>query len=41
MPGRGLPQRLQPSPMHLQWRDFGAGGCVRLDRFQLIDFDFV
>jgi hypothetical protein len=41
MPGAALPQRLRPSRMHLQLRDFGAGSSVRLDRFQLIDFDFV
>ena len=41
MPGAVLPQRLRPSPMHLQLRDFGAGGPIELDRFQLIDFDFV
>ncbi len=41
MPGASLPERLRPSPMHLQLRDFAAGEPAKLDRFQLIDFDFV
>jgi hypothetical protein len=41
MPGLELPQRLRPSQMHLQLRDFQAGPAIKLDRFQLIDFDFV
>ena len=41
MPGIELPQRLRPSPMHLQLRDFQAGPPIKIDRFQLIDFDFV
>lgn len=41
MPGAELPQRLRPSLMHLQLRDFGEGEPIKLDRFQLIDFDFV
>lgn len=41
MPGIRLPDRLRPSPMLLQLRDFRPQeGGVRLDRFQLIDFDF-
>jgi hypothetical protein len=41
MPGFVLPHRLRPSPMLLQLRDFEAGEPFKLDRFQLIDFDFV
>jgi hypothetical protein len=41
MPGTELPQRLRPSPMLLQLRDFQAGEAFELNRFQLIDFDFV
>lgn len=40
MPGVELPQRLRPSPMLLQLRDFQVGPSIKLDRFQLIDFDF-
>jgi hypothetical protein len=41
MPGTALPDRLRPSPMHLQLRDFQPGEPFELNRFQLIDFDFV
>jgi hypothetical protein len=41
MPGVALPDRLRPSPMLLQLRDFEAAAPFALDRFQLIDFDFV
>jgi hypothetical protein len=41
MPGRALPDRLRPSPMHLQLRDFQPDDPIKIHRFQLIDFDFV
>ena len=38
LPGAELPQRLRPSPMLLQLRDFAAGQPVKLDRFQFDRF---
>lgn len=41
LPGVRLPERLRPSPMMLQLRDFQPElGTAVFDRFQLIDFDF-
>jgi hypothetical protein len=41
LPGLRLPDRIRPSPMLLQLRDFKPGAKpVELDRFQLLDFDF-
>ncbi len=41
LPGFALPQKLRPSPMLLQLRDFNPKqGPVLFDRFQLLDFDF-
>ena len=41
LPGFCLPDRARPSPMLLQMRDFTPTQApVRLDRFQLLDFDF-
>ncbi len=41
IPGVRLPERVRPSPMLLQMRDFAPErGQLDFDRFQLIDFDF-
>jgi hypothetical protein len=41
LPGLRLPDRIRPSPMLLQLRDFKPGAKpFELDRFQLLDFDF-
>lgn len=41
LPGVTLPERLRPSAMMVQARDFAPGAApVRFDRFELLDFDF-
>jgi hypothetical protein len=41
IPGLSLPEKLRPSPMLLQVRDFAPERAkLEFDRFQLIDFDF-
>ncbi len=41
LPGWSLPERLRPSPMVVQLRDFQAGPTpVTFDRFESLDFDF-
>lgn len=41
LPGWACPDRLRPSPMTLQIRDFSPeSGPVSFDRFELLDFDF-
>ena len=41
LPGRTLPDRLRPSPMEVQIRDFAAPAVpVAFDRFEMLDFDF-
>jgi Acetyltransferase (GNAT) domain len=40
-PGLVLPQRIRPSPMLVQLRDFRSDKApLRLDRYELIDFDY-
>jgi hypothetical protein len=41
MPGLPIPQRLRPSLMLMQLRDFAPEESkVAFDRYELIDFDF-
>jgi GNAT superfamily N-acetyltransferase len=42
LPGLVMPKRLRPSPMLVQLRDFRPGETppFRLDRYELIDFDY-
>lgn len=41
LPGIRMPEKVRPSPMIVQLRDFKPErGPLRLDRFQVLDFDF-
>jgi hypothetical protein len=41
LPGLVLPRRVRPSPMLVQLRDFQPEKApLRLDRYELIDFDY-
>lgn len=41
LPGMVLPQQIRPSPMLVQLRDFRPDkAALRLDRYELIDFDY-
>ena len=42
LPGVVLPERMRPSPMLVQLRDFQPGQLpgFSLDRYELIDFDY-